>query len=363
MRQQILKFFKYTMIAGLIFGIFFGLGVGGVKLFLTSSLKADEVQETAQEEISGDRINILLLGMDARPGEDMTRTDTMILVSIDPDLKKVAMVSIPRDTRIEVPGSNMNKICTANMVGGPRLAVRMTEKLLKEDVDYYVLMEFKGFEEMVDTLGGVDIEVDQRMYKPSEGIDLRPGPQRLNGHDALAFVRYRDYVTGDIERTDHQQQFLKALADEVMQASTIPKLPSLIKQVSQLVDTDMGVTDMLKLARWIPAFTTDSIASTTLPGYFAEVRGSDGSLLSSYWVADEDQIDTLLDSLMDGEEISVVMEEPPEASMQRSSSRSSMADESPSPSSYKGYKSYKQEREERSQLPSPGHDDDYHSGY
>ena len=80
-------------------------------------------------------------------------------------------------------------------------------------------------------------------------------------------------------------------------------------------------------------------------------------------MADEDQIDTLLDSLMDGEEISVVMEEPPEASMQRSSSRSSMADESPSPSSYKGYKSYKQEREERSQLPSPGHDDAYHSGY
>ncbi len=60
---------------------------------------------------------------------------------------------------------------------------------------------------MVDTLGGVDIEVDQRMYKPSEGIDLRPGLQRLDGHDALAFVRYRDYVTGDIERTDHQQQF------------------------------------------------------------------------------------------------------------------------------------------------------------
>ncbi|HHW60572.1 MAG TPA: LCP family protein [Syntrophomonadaceae bacterium] len=356
MQRQILKFFKYTMIAGLIFGIFFGLGVGGVKLFLTSSLQADEIQETAQEDIGGDRVNILLLGMDARPDEDMTRTDTMILVSIDPELKKVAMVSIPRDTRIDIPGSSMDKICTANMVGGPQLAVRMTEKLLKEDVDYYILMDFKGFAKMVDTLGGVDIEVDQRMYKPSEGIDLRPGLQRLDGHDALAFVRYRDYVTGDIERTDHQQQFLKALANEVMQASTIPKLPGLIKQVNQLVDTDMGITDMLKLARWIPAFNTDPIVSTTLPGYFAEVRGSDGSLLSSYWVADEDQIDTLLDSLMDGEEISVVMEEPPEASLQETSSWNRMADESPS-SGYGGYKSYKQEREERSRLPSPGHDD------
>lgn len=353
--QRILSAIKFAMIAGLVFGLCFGIGMGGVKYFLADRL-ADKDVQNEEEIIDGDRINVLVMGMDARPGEDRTRTDTMMLASIDPELKKVALVSIPRDTKIDVPGSPLDKICTANLVGGPRMAVSKTEELLGESIDYYVLMDFKGFKKIVDTLGGVEIDVDQRMYKPAEGIDLRPGQQRLNGHDALAYVRYRGYVTADIERTAHQQQFIKALAKEVLKPKTITKLPSLIKQVDKVVDTNMGISDMLKLAKWIPAFKAESIASTTLPGYFYDVRDTNGTLIDSYWIADSSQNGKLLNSLMAGEEVAVVVNGPSGGGSQTQvvSQRNTNVSDGNSESS----KSWHEELEdwERSMLPSPGHD-------
>jgi len=175
-----------------------------------------------------------------------------------------------------------------------------------EKIDYYIEIDFEGFKKIIDTLGGVTINVDQRMYKPSENIDLQPGLQKLNGSDALAFVRFRGYVTGDIERTAHQQEFIKALGKELLKPSTIVKLPSLIREARANVKTNLGLTDMLKMASWAPGFSNDSIIAQTLPGTFYDQRNSQGILTASYWIADKKQASTLLDKMLSGQTVAVV---------------------------------------------------------
>jgi len=294
--------------AGLIFGIFFGIGSGLTSLIVNRA-EADDKPQEAEEEVlerqDGERTNILLLGIDARPGETASRSDTMILVSVDPKLNKAAVISIPRDTKVTIKGAT-EKICAANALGGPQLAVSAVEDLMGINIDYWVEMDFDGFKKIVDTLGGVTVTVPERMHKPTEGIDLQPGTQRLNGADALGFVRYREYNMGDIDRTSQQQVFMKALAKEVLQAKTIPKLPKLIKELNKYVETNMKTTDMLRIASWAPGFSTDSIVAQTLPGAFYDEVDENGNLLNSYWLVDKKQIANLLETMFEGETIAVV---------------------------------------------------------
>lgn len=299
---------------GLVFGMFFGLGAGLTKLMQPEPPEKDKPVEAKKEyPDDGERTNILVLGVDARPGEKNSRSDTMLLVSVDPKLDKVAVISIPRDTRIEVKGSYLEKICAANYIGGPEYAVDRVENLMQTKIDHYIEMDFNGFKQIVDTLGGVTIDVPHRMYKPLEGINLRPGRQKLDGKGALAFVRFRDYVNGDIDRTHQQQVFIKALANEVLQPKTITKLPSLARQLKQYVETDIGFTDMLRMASWAPGFKADSVITQTLPGCFYDEVDGNGRLLKSYWLADEDEATSLLENLFAGKTVAVVKQSPPPA--------------------------------------------------
>ena len=291
----------------------FSFGVGWSIPTLLSSEFWSKVLDTAKEAVGGagikDRMDILVLGIDARQGETMTRSDTIMLARIDVKNKKVAVVSIPRDTRIEVPGSPFPKVNAACAVGGPKLACKVVGDLMDTDIKYYVLMNFNGFKGIVDALGGVTIDVERRMYKPSEDIDLKPGVQRLNGRQALAYVRYRGYATGDIGRLEHQQKFLMALAHEMFQTKTILKLPKLVPEIAKNVQTNLSLRQMVALAELAKDFTPESLAAQTLPGYFYTHAGI------SYWVADKKIASTLLDDLLAGKTIAVVQDSPyPEGS-------------------------------------------------
>jgi LCP family protein required for cell wall assembly len=303
------KYLTMMIAAGLIFGLFFGVGSGLTSLIVNRAEADDNKTPENEEEIlerqDGERTNILLLGVDARPGEETARSDTMILVSVDPDLNKAAVVSIPRDTKVTIKGAT-EKICAANVLGGPDLAASLVGDLMNIKVDYWVEMDFNGFEKIVDTLGGVTVTVPERMYKPSEGIDLQPGTKKLDGHDALGFVRYRDYAMGDIDRTSQQQVFMKALAKEVLQAKTIPKLPKLIKDLNKYVKTNMKTTDMLRIASWAPGFKAEEVVAQTLPGAFYDQVDENGILLQSYWQVDKKQAAGLLETMFEGETIAVV---------------------------------------------------------
>ena len=313
---DIKSYLRFIMVTVLIFAVCFGAGAGMASLFDwgAPTISAQETPPAAEPE-PDKRVSILVLGSDERKGETFSRSDTIILVTIDPNLKKAAVISIPRDTRVTLPSGEVNKITAAYAYGGPEVSVKEMQTLMGITVDYYVELNFEGFAKVVDTLGGVSINVPQRMYKPSEGINLYPGLQRLDGKQALAFVRFRDYELGDIDRAAKQQQFLTALAAELLQPSTITKLPALINETRPYVDTNMGLGSMLKLSRCAPGFTAESVISQTLPGYFYNQLGADNQLLNSFWVADKTSVNGLVDKMLEGQTVAVIQEGP--AAVQR----------------------------------------------
>jgi len=264
--------------------------------------ESDGLETVAQDEAEFpvNRLNVLLLGVDARPGEADARTDSMILVSIDRDTKKIAMVSIPRDTMVEIPGHGTEKINSANAFGGADLATETVESLLDIKIPYYVKTNFEGFKDIVDTLGGVDLEVEKRMYYPQEDIDLRPGQQRLMGDDALGYVRYRHDALGDITRAERQQKFLASLTREMLRAKTIIKLPKLVPQLMDAVETNLGIKDAIFLAKAGANLDSDSIVTATLPGTFLNYKGV------SYWKADDEKAKIVLNDLFRGVKLATI---------------------------------------------------------
>ncbi|MCL6615429.1 MAG: LCP family protein, partial [Firmicutes bacterium] len=165
--------------------------------------------------------NILVLGVDAPdPKGGEVRADVLMLFSCDPNRRRVNLLSIPRDTLVSYPGKGEDRINAALRYGGVPLARKMVEDLTGLPVDRYLMVDFRAFEELVDLLGGIEIEVDKRMYyrDKSQGllIDLRKGRQTLTGHQALGFVRYRRDPMGDITRVARQQRLLRAILEKAI---------------------------------------------------------------------------------------------------------------------------------------------------
>ncbi len=358
--KKSLLYAKYAGTAILVFLLFFTMG-SAISAYVKAGSPADDNVDADTElvEQDGERTNVLILGTDARPGEENARSDTMLLVSIDPKLDKAAVISIPRDTRVNVPGSPLDKICTANYIGGPELAVKTVEKLMNINIDYYVLADFNGFKKVIDTVGGITIHVPQRMYKPSEGIDLYPGTQKLDGYQALAFVRYRDYEFGDIERTTHQQDFLIALADELLQAKTITKLPALIKEVKSFVKTDISLSQMLRMASWTPGFTSASIITQTLPGYFYDLYNDEGMMEQSYWIADHKATHQLIDNMLEGKTVAVMQNSPVPVNIPRQTEETEEIEEDVPTQDEETENTGEDVNFERSNLPSPTEDTEF----
>lgn len=261
--------------------------------------------------LTGKPINILFMGIDARDTKSNSRSDTMILASIDPGTDKVVMVSIPRDTRIKNSAGKYDKINSINLVDGPEAACDKVRELLNVPVDYYVITNFAGFGDIVDALGGVHINIESNMYHyddeyPELTINLKKGNQYLNGQQALAFVRYRGGPTADIGRTENQQKFIKALAAEMMQSKTILRLPQLIPELYKNVRTNLPLKDMVYLANMANKLDLANLSAQTLPGYFYH----DSSTGASYWEADQEIASILVESLLHGQTFKVVNETP-----------------------------------------------------
>jgi LCP family protein required for cell wall assembly len=254
---------------------------------------------------TGQRLNVLLLGVDAREGESQTRTDTIILASVDPKTKQMSLLSIPRDTRVNIPRHGYDRINSAAVYGGPEMSMKVVSELLGIPIKYYVIADFNGFKNIVDALGGVTLEVEQDMYHydPTDNyayhIDLSRGLQRLDGDKALQYVRYRGYAMGDIERTAHQQKFLVALGKEMLQPGTILKLPSLIPEVNKYVKTNLSLSDMMKMASAAKSMEDGNFVAQTLPGRPVDIDGI------SYWGVDPAEARQMVAMLFRGETTTV----------------------------------------------------------
>lgn len=253
------------------------IGIAAGWLPARPHVQATRPQNPTAEASPSGRVNLLLLGADERPGE-IGRSDTAILVSADLDAKKVSMVSLPRDTWVNIPGRGWDKLGHAFAYGeenyeqakkqetlkppaerkpvtqrGEQLTLRTVNGLLNTQVDHYLVVNMQGFQKIVDTLGGVTIDVEKDLNyddpkdDPPLHIHLKQGVQRLNGEDALKYVRFRHDAESDFGRMARQQKFLRALADEALRAKNLTKLPSLVSQLHSAVRTDLSDTDLLRL--------------------------------------------------------------------------------------------------------------------
>lgn len=242
----------------------------------------------------GERLNLLFIGSDARPYETAAgfdaRADTLLFVSIDPTLLKAFVISIPRDSLVDIPGYGQDKINAALAWGGITLLTETVSQLLHQSIQYYVILHFESFASVIDILGGVDLNVDTRMYYPWEGINLYPGLQHLDGEQSLAFVRFRYYPLGDIDRVQHQQAFLRAFIDQHLNLQIVFKLPAIFFQMPALLQTNLPFQTALQLTKALAGLRSDQIRMETIPGNFYNQTGT------SYWAVDRFSLAQLLTS-------------------------------------------------------------------
>jgi LCP family protein required for cell wall assembly len=232
--------------------------------------------------LGSSRVNILVLGVDERP-DDVGRSDTLFVVTVNPKTQDMAIISVPRDTRIKIPGYGEDKINHAYAFGKYKLSQRAVEDLLGITINYYVTVDFNGFKRIIDALGGITIDVEKRMYYVDSWdgftIDLQPGVQKLDGANAIAYVRYRD-EEGDIGRIERQQKFMGAVVQQVTQLSTVGRLPTLIRELSGAVNTNMSTGDMINYGKIFNNARKQGLKGYMVPGTPAEIAGI------SYWLPD-----------------------------------------------------------------------------
>lgn len=254
------------------------------------------------------RVNVLLIGADQRSQQIKYNTDSLILASVDPDTKRVSLLSIPRDTRIYLPGHGYVKINSVAALTDMTTLQETVEDLTGEALAGYVQTNFQGFKKIIDTLGGITVDVEKDMYYETgdaeDGyINLHKGVQRLDGAKALQYARFRHDALADISRTARQQVVLKAVAKEMFKFSTLPKLPFLIPQLMQAVQTNLSAGDILALSKVAISFDSSNVASQTLPGTFYEQDGV------SYWKVDPAEVKNVVQNLLLGQTTDKVIDQ------------------------------------------------------
>jgi LCP family protein required for cell wall assembly len=239
------------------------------------------------------------MGIDRRGGKSWGHlTDTMIVVTVDPVNNTAGMMSIPRDLQLPIPGNGENRINTANVYGykydypggGPALLKRTIESSFGVPIDYYVMVDFKAFAGIVDTLGGVDVNVPRTLHdtlypdpKPGDPhayktVHFDAGWQHMDGIRALEYARSR-MSTSDFDRAKRQQQILLAIREKALNLNLIPKLPALAATMLDMVKTDMTLNEMIELARLAPQIDLSNIKSVVIQkpmvyGYRTEKGGA-----------------------------------------------------------------------------------------
>jgi LCP family protein required for cell wall assembly len=223
-------------------------------------------------EQPADTVNIVLMGSDIIGG--VGRTDSLILVSVDPDLPSISMLSIPRDLYVYIPGWQMQRINTADPHGervgypggGPGLVKATIEYNLGVRVHYFARVDFEGFMNIIDTLGGVDVVVDCELHdtfpdpdaeEGASDIDLEPGVHLLEGKLALWYARSR-WNTSDFDRGRRQQRVLRGAFAKIKQLDLLPKVPELWDELTQTIQTDLSLGTALWLANVLSRLDADT---------------------------------------------------------------------------------------------------------
>lgn len=266
----------------------------------TKTVAADD--KISKDEALNKRINVLLLGIDDGDSEaaatEPKRTDAMIVASFDPDEHKISLISLPRDTMLILPGHNSyTKLNAAYAYGGVAMAKQSIANLLRIPIHYYALLDWKGFIEVINLIGGVDLYVDKDMHYEDPyahlKIDIKHGYQHLDGEKSGQYVRFRTDELGDIGRVQRQQKFLKALGLQMFSVENIAKIPRILSTIKDYVETDMDTVTLLKAARTFNILSDNKIRSGMLYGNFYDSPRTG----ISYWRTTRPEIEKSLEEV------------------------------------------------------------------
>ena len=307
-----MKFLKASLVAILVISAAFAGAALRVKNFVEP--KPQTIKESLSFTEASGTINILLTGIDNVQGG--RRADAVAFVVVDIDKKIVRVMSIPRDTRVQIPGKGWEKLAHSYAYGGIDLLRETVVNYLGLPINYYVLVNYDSFPSVVDLIGGVEIDVERRMvYNDYAGklfINIPMGLQKLSGKTALHYVRFRHDALGDIGRVKRQQDFIKAVLKKIQTPAMIIKIPELAQKTIDLVNSDMTPSQALQLASYLSDLPSENLHFFTLPGKSAYISNL------SYWIGDL----TLGSALISG-----AAETPPTASGDQGQTPEGEADE------------------------------------
>lgn len=209
----------------------------------------DEAQEEALDRLAG-QINILMLGADARPRATNFRTDTIILVTLNPQLGRVNVTSFPRDLYVTVPGWGMQRINTAWTYGKWNLLQQTFKHNFGIDVDYYAILKFDSFKKIIDSLGGLDVQVTTKLsdYRAGYWVTIPAGEVHMDADKVLWYVRSRK-TTNDFARNQRQQEILQALFRKLVSMNALRQLPEFYDYYDDVFITNIQLVDLLT---WLP---------------------------------------------------------------------------------------------------------------
>lgn len=245
-----------------------------------------------------DRLNILAVGTDSV--ESVGRADTIFVLSLSPKTKDTILFSIPRDTRVMIPGRGMDKINHAFAYGDIELLEETIENLMGISIHYYGVVDFEGFQYIIDAIGGVKIDVEKDMYYVDQAgslkINLHSGEQVLDGKKALDYARFRFDPLGDLGRIQRQQKLINAVIDKVMNFDIMVKLPNIISSLTEYIKTNMNPNEIISLARILKDIDRDKIWVETIKGepqYIDRV---------SYLVVEQEQVEKRVKYLIENKQ-------------------------------------------------------------
>jgi LCP family protein required for cell wall assembly len=259
-------------------------------------------------------VNVLVLGVKvlttdvSNPPPSLTRlryqalvnsfdglTDTMLLLRFNPENKKIAVLSIPRDTKTEIPGYGVTKINAANIYGGPALTAKSVSQLLDGvGIDRYVTINVQGVQALIDALGGVTVYVPKDMKYQDDSqhlyINLKAGKQHLNGEQALQLLRFRYDEYGDIGRIQRQQMVMRALMEQALHPTVVARLPKILSVIQSYVDTNLSVEELVALVGYATRTSRSDVQMLMVPGDF----NSPGEHEASYWLPNYNHISSVM---------------------------------------------------------------------
>ncbi|MEG4588988.1 LCP family protein [Microcoleus sp. MOSTC5] len=247
-------------------------------------------------------VNILILGIDRVPEAAANgpkifegRSDTILLLHLNPRDKSISLLSVPRDTKVDVPGIRFSKISEANATGGAALATRLVSSMLNNTrIERYVRVSSSAFRELVDLLGGVEVFVPRAMSYTDTAqklkINLAQGWQTLDGEQAEQFARFRNDGLGDIGRIQRQQSLIQVIRNRLTSPSVLVRLPQIVRLMQKYVDTNLNYEEILTLANFGLQLERDTFKMVMLPGSSSSKQGD----LRSYWILDALKVDRIM---------------------------------------------------------------------